>query len=74
MQTCGWELQQHGEPGEELCAGEDDAVEGRYGAAGDGSVSGSSDLGVQIAVPEVVDCAACAAHDEGAGGEEEGCA
>ena len=66
------ELEEDGESRGELCAGEEQGVEGGDGAPGDGAETGACDLRVEVAVPEVVDGAACAAHDDGAGEEEDG--
>lgn len=66
------ELEQDGEPGQELPAGEDKPLEGGDSAAGDGAQARARDVWVEIAVPEVVDGAACAAHDDGSRQEEEG--
>lgn len=60
--VCVWELEEDGEAGEELDAEEGCCGEGGYGASGDGAEGGAVDVGVEVAVPEVVDCAAGAAH------------
>lgn len=65
-------MEEDGEAGEELGAGEEEGVEGGYGAAGDGAEAGAGYVRVKVAVPEVVYCAACSAHDDCAGEEEEG--
>lgn len=64
------EAQQHGEAGEELRAREDEGGAGRHGAAGDGAEPRPRHVRVEVAVPQVVDGAAGAAHDERAGEEE----
>lgn len=64
------EAQQHGEAGEELGAGEDEGGAGGHGAAGDGPEARPRHVRVEVAVPQVVDGAARAAHDERAGEEE----
>ena len=74
VEACGWELEEDGEAGEELGGCEEEGVAGRDGAAGEGPVARAGDVWVEVAVPEVVDRAAGAAHEEGAGEEEEGCA
>lgn len=71
VQTAGRELQQKAQAGETLRGGEDDGGAGREGAAGEGAEAGAGDVGVEVAVPEVVDGAAGGAHDEGAGEEEQ---
>lgn len=65
-----WELKEDGKAGEVETASEGEGVEGSYGAPGDGAETGSSDLGVEVAVPEVIDRATSTAHDEGAAEEE----
>ena len=68
----GWKLHEDGEAGEELGGREHQSGAGRDGAAGKGPVARPGNVWVEIAVPEIVDCAAGAAHDEGASQEEKG--
>jgi len=66
-ETCRGELEEDDEAGKQLGAGEEQGVGGRYGAAGERAEAGARDVRVEVAVPEVVDGAAGAAHDDGAG-------
>ena len=65
-----WELQEDGEPSQAAAARENETLKRRDGAAGDGTEACASDVWVQVAIPEVVDSAACTAHNEGAGEEQ----
>lgn len=66
----GRQLQQHREPRGELDGRVGERGARGEGAAGERPVARPRDERVQVSVPEVVDGAAGAAHDEGAGDEE----
>ncbi|KAG7136081.1 hypothetical protein HYQ46_008799 [Verticillium longisporum] len=66
------EGEEDAETREQLGTGEDESVERRDSAAGDGAETRASDVRIKVAVPQVVDGTAGAAHDESAGEEEEG--
>lgn len=67
----GRELDEDSKAREELGAGVNKAAERSYGPPGDGAELGSADVRVEVAIMQVVDGAARAAHDEGASEEEQ---
>jgi hypothetical protein len=64
------ELQQYGQPSEKLTACEDDGGLWRHSTTCDGSQSSTGNFRIQISVPEIIDGAACTAHDQCTSGEE----
>lgn len=71
VQALQGELQQDAQAGEKLHAGEEERSFGRNGTPGQGPMPCPRHLRVEPPVPEIVDGAACAAHDQCAGEEEQ---
>ena len=71
--TGSWELKQYTQACERLDPGECQCLEGRHGATSDRTKSCSADVWVEVAIPEIIDSAAGAAHDESPAKEKEGC-